>query len=847
MQLLQEIGRDKRNIYGAILTTYPFDPLFFEGMIRRILLQKNCRRNIVVLLDSSKYDLTMSPEISKTLRFVGRDYSLAPIRLGGMRVFHPKIFYFASPVRVKAFVGSANLTLQGFASNAELVTTFECEKADTKIDDGEILKEIRDFLSMLLTGRWSQSIGEQARSKIERIIESCNWLDKKIKMRASRDRTTWFLHNLDESILQQVGRIIEIIEGKPNVSELLVIAPFFGEDNAVLEQLDKIFNPPVINVFIQKGKTSVPFEQLDKWVKQRKNVAFLVSKKQERNIHGKMFLFKMKNGHSYCLSGSANASMSALLASTEKRGNIEACILRFSKTPEYFDYLLKDVVLSSYQRVRKIEAEDVTAPPHIGDQISETLESKLILDNATLSGIFLKLTIRSAEEPLLYFSGLKLITNSKKSFSFDRDDQAVVIPPHLEGSLLTLTIHASDELLEALKTPCQIVVRLKINGAWQSSTKRWVDVQFSDVDDIISDGISSDGTRQVPEHLATWLLSREMVDSAILHALAGITEGLRTRSIRERHGERGFERTRMRLPPQWSEQLPQRSNITGVIKFFFDIYDYNLKFYIEQIKAPNPWVEIEEFCKFLTASNKLSAILYVTKHLKAHRFAQIPRTYLISNYDGPSSNTMRLVEKCSSYLTDPKEIRDFYSFLMEKILPELIGISLVCRKEAHPAFGKRIQEAFAKSGLFLSGLHHLNLNFLSDENFEKLRKGLFQTFQEYFSRIAHKGLKEYIEKEYLNMNSLRKAILQFFAMMLKYGSISFIDRSISIFKQDIVKLQRKPEINRYSAFFAEFWKELKTVESVKKEQIQALIRNTIAEWQKEHIEGWKIKPLTYAL
>lgn len=789
----------------------------------------------------------MSPMISKTLNFVGKDYSLAPIRLKGRRVFHPKIFYFASPIRVKSFVGSANLTLQGFANNAELITAFECEKADIKRNDGEILKEIRAFFIGLLTSRWSQSIGELARTRMERIIESCDWLEKKITIRATKDRNTWFLHNLEESILEQVERIITAIEGKSNLSKLLVMAPFFGEDIVVLEHFDKIFKPPIINVFIQKGKTSLPFEQLDKWMKQKKNIAFLVSKKQKRYIHGKMFLFKMENGHSYCLSGSSNASMSALLTSTEKGGNIEACVLKLSKTPQYFDYLLDKVVLGPYQHVQKIEAEDVSAIPHIEDQISETPESKLILDNATLQGTFLDLTIRSSEEPLHDFYRLKLIINGTKSFSFEKDDPEVVMSSHSEVPLLTLKIHGSDELLKALEPPSQIEVCFKTNGRWQSSTKRWVDVQFSDVEDVISDGISSDGTRHVPEHLATWLLSKEMVDSAILHALAGITKGLRTRSIKERHGQRGYERTWTRLPPRWSERLPSTRKITDVLRFFFDIYDYNLKFCIEQIKAPNPWVEIEEFCNFLTASNKLSVILYVTNQLKAHKFVPITRKYLIGNYDGPSSNVMRLVEKCSTCLTDPEEIQEFYLFLMERILPELIGISLVCRKEAHSVFAKRMQEIFARSGMLLSGLQHLDLNLLSDESFEALKKRLFQTFQEYFCRISHESFQEYIKNDYLEMNSLGKAILRFFAMMLKYGSISYIDRFLSILKLDIVKLQRKPEINRYSVFFVEFWKELKSLESKKKEQIQALIQNAIAKWQAEHIEEWKIKPLTYAL
>ncbi|NVM56114.1 MAG: hypothetical protein HWN66_20625, partial [Candidatus Helarchaeota archaeon] len=105
MQLLQEFGRDTRIVYGAIFTTFPINPVFFENVIRRELIKKNCRKNAVILLDSISYYKTMLPEVSKSLNFIGNNYHLAPIQLMRQKVFHPKIFFFTSKNRVKGYVG----------------------------------------------------------------------------------------------------------------------------------------------------------------------------------------------------------------------------------------------------------------------------------------------------------------------------------------------------------------------------------------------------------------------------------------------------------------------------------------------------------------------------------------------------------------------------------------------------------------------------------------------------------------------------------------------------------------------------------------------------------------------
>jgi len=95
-------------------------------------------------------------------------------------------------------------------------------------------------------------------------------------------------------------------------------------------------------VILQPGRAiGLPEKEIENIIKDKgANLNFyqIVFKDEEnRFLHAKVILMKGNKG-SYCLTGSANPTVSAML-STPPTGNVEVCLLRFEKSKDYFDYL----------------------------------------------------------------------------------------------------------------------------------------------------------------------------------------------------------------------------------------------------------------------------------------------------------------------------------------------------------------------------------------------------------------------------------------------------------------------------------------------------------------------------
>jgi len=137
INLIEEFSKIK-NSHVIVLTTFNFDPFFFDGFVLPILEKHNRSAQIIVLVDEGQYSLAYPRFTNRT----GIDYHLIPIRLN-QGVFHPKFFLFTSKDEITTFVGSSNLSLQGFTNNAELVI-----KTQTKLDDG-ISTETKAIIDVL--------------------------------------------------------------------------------------------------------------------------------------------------------------------------------------------------------------------------------------------------------------------------------------------------------------------------------------------------------------------------------------------------------------------------------------------------------------------------------------------------------------------------------------------------------------------------------------------------------------------------------------------------------------------------------------------------------------------------
>lgn len=130
----------------ALLTTYSFDPYFFERLVLPDLWAGDSN-SVLVLVDERELRSALSSHLGK-LRHLGRRYLLQPVKWRG--AFHPKIFLRLGDEGGLAWVGSNNLTRGGWGGNSELGSAW---KLDTSVLDGcGWLPSFLDFLDSTTAG-----------------------------------------------------------------------------------------------------------------------------------------------------------------------------------------------------------------------------------------------------------------------------------------------------------------------------------------------------------------------------------------------------------------------------------------------------------------------------------------------------------------------------------------------------------------------------------------------------------------------------------------------------------------------------------------------------------------------
>jgi len=219
IDMLKQFG-SIRNCELIILTSYSFDPLFFDHIALRQLRKGNPYAKIIVLVDSNHFDIEDCTELT------GVDYEIITIP----SVFHPKMFIFCGSKILTSIIGSHNLTLAGFTHNLE--TTCKLENHEVAL---ECLDCIQDLLSLFLDSRNQTLLDiEQQKRKIE----------------PENDKDVFFLNNLKATILDQA---ISIVQGQGfDVKEVIVISPFFSHVDELVKEIRAKIRPVSIKLCIQK-------------------------------------------------------------------------------------------------------------------------------------------------------------------------------------------------------------------------------------------------------------------------------------------------------------------------------------------------------------------------------------------------------------------------------------------------------------------------------------------------------------------------------------------------------------------------------------------------------------------
>ena len=332
---LRESGDEFENI---VIGTFSLEASFFEEIFLDILSKKDAK-NIMVLVDRRNYEDTFG-----TAKEAGRSYLIEPVK--AFHRFHPKFILLTSEDSGKLFIGSGNITANGVMRNGEIFSLIDLDLSRENPEIINVLKDMKGFFSALSSNNLLASLSH--REKVESSL-SYAWLaEHEIEPNKGKIK---LLHSVEHSILSQLKKVLD----EEEVNRITIASPFFDSRGKLLTFLTANFSDKIRLLVQPDAVRNLPVERIRDLNRKGNQISVYKTwfkNDESRYMHAKIIIFETENG-TYCLTGSANATVSGLLSSS-KAGNIELCLLRHEKKRSYFDYLLQNDDLG--QRKVKIGA-----------------------------------------------------------------------------------------------------------------------------------------------------------------------------------------------------------------------------------------------------------------------------------------------------------------------------------------------------------------------------------------------------------------------------------------------------------------------------------------------------------
>lgn len=328
MNLLKEIDGNGWTKKRAILSTFPFDPRFFSRFVQSRLSRADCSLPLVYV-DEGVYNDNIGSEWRTEP--IGDDYLLEPVSTPG--VFHPKVNLFASSRSVYFTVSSANISLSEYCDAVQLGSSGALQRTwldnpdEENLEVANVATGIRDFYFDLGSTDWVT--GTDAIQYTEEIAEELSWLDD---AQDPEDRSTRFLHNLHEPILDQVLRSVG------DVDRAVLSAPYFGSVNVLEDILDDL-GASHVDLIVENGNTNLEADHVDELPRSEVDIREL-RHDENRWVHAKFLILTGPWG-SAVLYGSPNMT-GAALSKEASRGNLEAALFRQVEDKGYFGLPFQD-------------------------------------------------------------------------------------------------------------------------------------------------------------------------------------------------------------------------------------------------------------------------------------------------------------------------------------------------------------------------------------------------------------------------------------------------------------------------------------------------------------------------
>lgn len=284
---------EKRSADFAAITTFGFDPVYFERRLLRTKALDGASR-ILVFMDATEWCKLL--ERREPARHLNNRYLVVPVSMGS-GVFHPKVVLLLGSDGVTVACNSANLTRSGYSHNLELLnagySTFDKPEAVAI----KVAERILDLLKDACSRSWSRAPGEIA----------AEWLGMLTPMPAvgagSEDRIA--LWTTQEPSLWE--RISGLWQSRPP-HEVWVVSPFFDKDNGLLRRLRAAAPRASVNFVVQDG-TSV-LDAASARAIAPKLALFDLNSEGRRRLHAKAMVWRSGARWSMVV-GSANWTQAA--------------------------------------------------------------------------------------------------------------------------------------------------------------------------------------------------------------------------------------------------------------------------------------------------------------------------------------------------------------------------------------------------------------------------------------------------------------------------------------------------------------------------------------------------------
>nr|MBA3640880.1 hypothetical protein [Acidobacteriota bacterium] len=289
----------------ALLSTFQFDPDFFERRLLRCDALQKARR-IVVFVDSREWLRLLRQE--SPARLVNRRYLVVPVsQKGGL--FHPKLTLVLTEDGGRVLCGSNNLTRSGCSSNLELLNTITWARASPIAGHLTVVQKAFAFFEQAAI-HGEIGVGRIAKEWIADAGDACPWLKTPASVGAGE--RVRLVHSYESGLWSELSQ--QLAQDDP--SEFFIVSPFHDADNAMCSRLSDAWPAAKIEMLVQSQVTRLAVPVL----KRLKTVRLSELINESRRVHAKLLAWRGRHG-SGCIAGSANFTCAAF-----DGRNVEACL-----------------------------------------------------------------------------------------------------------------------------------------------------------------------------------------------------------------------------------------------------------------------------------------------------------------------------------------------------------------------------------------------------------------------------------------------------------------------------------------------------------------------------------------